>query len=66
MWKEFGVRHARAVQGESLHVLVELKPFGRLPAWAAGRLEAEAHRLAAFLGGELDLRSRRPLRYRIK
>ena len=32
---------------------LELEPFETLPAWARGQLEAEAERLAAFLGGEL-------------
>jgi hypothetical protein len=45
-------RHER--RGKRLRV--ELEPFGRLPAWALAELEAEAERLAAFLGGELELR----------
>jgi hypothetical protein len=36
-------------------LLVELAPFDRLPAWASAQLEAEAERLATFLGGDLDL-----------
>jgi hypothetical protein len=35
------------------HVVVELEPFRRLPAWAAKQLEAEAERLAAFFDREL-------------
>lgn len=35
-------------------LVVELEPFGRLPAWAREALEAEAERLAAFLGVELS------------
>jgi hypothetical protein len=38
------------------HLLVEIEPFGPLPAWARSQVEAEAERLAAFLGGELALR----------
>ena len=34
-------------------LLVELEPFGRLPVWARQRLEAEAERLAEFLGADL-------------
>ena len=36
-------------------VIVELAPFVPLPAWATKAAEAEAERLAAFLGGTLDL-----------
>jgi hypothetical protein len=36
-------------------MLVTIERFGRLPAWARGQLEAEAERLAGFLGGELKL-----------
>ena len=36
-------------------LLVELEPFGRLPAWARTQLEAEAARLAAFLDCRLEL-----------
>jgi uncharacterized protein YcaQ len=36
-------------------LLVELQPFGRLPAWARRQLEAEAQRLAEFLDGDLEL-----------
>jgi uncharacterized protein YcaQ len=36
-------------------LVVEVKPFGRLPAWAAEEIESEAERLAAFLGGALEL-----------
>jgi uncharacterized protein YcaQ len=38
---------------------VEIEPFGRLRVWARAQLEAEAERLAAFLGGRLDLRVQR-------
>ena len=44
-------RHAR--RGRRL--LVEIEPFGTLPSWAAAQVEAEAERLAAFLGGTLEL-----------
>jgi hypothetical protein len=37
---------------------VEIEPFGRLAAWARTQLDAEAERLAAFLGGALELRWR--------
>ena len=37
------------------HLLVELEPFGRLPAWARTQVEAEAERLAAFLDCGLEL-----------
>jgi Winged helix DNA-binding domain len=37
-------------------VLITLEPFGKLPKWARPELEAEAERVAAFLGGELELR----------
>jgi Winged helix DNA-binding domain len=42
-------KHAR--KGKRL--LVSLEPFGKLPKWARAELEAEAERLAAFLGGGL-------------
>jgi hypothetical protein len=41
-------------------LLVELEPFGRLPAWARAQLESEAERLAEFLGGQLELTARTP------
>jgi hypothetical protein len=44
-------RHAR----KGRRLMVEIEPFGRLPAWARPQLEAEAERLAAFLGGDLVL-----------
>jgi hypothetical protein len=44
-------RHERRGRG----IVVELEPFGRLPARARHGLEAEARRLADFLPGELDL-----------
>jgi uncharacterized protein YcaQ len=44
-------RHAR--RGGRL--VVEIEPFGRLPRWSRGQIEAEAARLADFLGGELEL-----------
>ncbi len=37
-------------------VVVRIEPFLPLPAWARKAAETEAERLAAFLGGELDLR----------
>lgn len=40
---------------KSRRVIVEVEPFGRLPAWALAQLEAEAERLAEFLGRELVL-----------
>ena len=36
-------------------LVVELEPFGRLPAWARTQLETEAERLSEFLGGGLEL-----------
>lgn len=48
-------RHAR----KGRRLLVELEPFGRLPAWARTQLEAEAERLAAFLDCQLELHSQR-------
>jgi hypothetical protein len=42
---------------KSRRVLVEIEPFGRLPAWARAQLEAEAERLAELLGRELVLSS---------
>jgi hypothetical protein len=33
-------------------LVVELEPFGSLPRWARAQLDAEADRLAAFLGLE--------------
>ena len=44
-------RHER--KGRRLEVAVE--PFGRLARRRGRRREAEAERLAAFLGGELSL-----------
>jgi hypothetical protein len=34
-------------------LLVELEPFGKVPAWARAQIEDEAARLADFPGGEL-------------
>lgn len=45
-------RHAR----KGRRLLVEIEPFGRLPAWARTQVEAEAERLAAFLDCGLELR----------
>jgi hypothetical protein len=39
-------------------LIVEIEPFGRLPAWARAQLEDEARRLADFLDGELELHLR--------
>jgi hypothetical protein len=36
-------------------VLVEVEPFGRVPNWVRLGVEEEAGRLAAFLGGSLEL-----------
>jgi len=48
---ELGVwRHAR----KGRRLLVQMEPFGRLPAWARAQLEAEAARLAKFLTCELS------------
>jgi uncharacterized protein YcaQ len=44
-------KHER--RGRRLAVTVEL--FGKLPKWACVELQAEAERLASFLGGELEL-----------
>jgi len=44
-------RHAR----KGRRLLVEIEPFGRLPAWARTQVEAESERLAVFLDGELEL-----------
>ncbi len=44
-------RHER--KGKRL--MVELEPFGKLPAWARRAAEQEAERLNNFLGGELSL-----------
>jgi hypothetical protein len=44
-------RHVR----KGRRLMVEIEPFGRLPAWARVQLEAEAERLAEFLGGDLVL-----------
>ena len=44
-------RHER--KGPRLEVTIE--PFGRVPKWARLQAEAEAERLAAFLGGELSV-----------
>lgn len=44
-------KHAR----KGRRLLVEIEPFGKLPAWARKQLEAEAERLAEFLDGELEL-----------
>lgn len=38
-------------------VMVEIEPFGRLPAWARKQLKAETERLAEFLGHELAVTS---------
>jgi uncharacterized protein YcaQ len=44
-------KHER--KGKRLMVTVE--PFGKLPKWARTGVEAEAERLAGFLGGELEV-----------
>jgi uncharacterized protein YcaQ len=44
-------KHER--KGRRLTVAVE--PFGKLPKWARKQVEVEAERLAAFLGGALEL-----------
>jgi uncharacterized protein YcaQ len=44
-------KHER--KGKRLTVAVE--PFGKLPKWARTEVEAEAERLAGFLGGALEL-----------
>lgn len=44
-------KHER--KGKRLTVTIE--PFGKLPKWARTGAEAEAERLAGFLGGELEL-----------
>ena len=44
-------RHEK--KGTRLAVTIE--PFGKLPKWARTATEAEAERLRAFLGGELEL-----------
>ena len=44
-------KHAR----KGRRLVVELEPFDRLPVWARTQLQAEAVRLADFVGGELDL-----------
>jgi hypothetical protein len=44
-------RHER----KGRRLVVELEPFGKLPAWARKQLEREAERLQEFLGGELVL-----------
>jgi Winged helix DNA-binding domain len=36
-------------------LVVAIEPFGKLPKWARTEVEAEAERLAGFLGGELEL-----------
>jgi hypothetical protein len=42
-------------KGRRLTVTIE--PFGKLPKWARSEVEAEAERLARFLGGDLELSS---------
>ena len=44
-------KHER--KGRRLTVTIE--PFGKLPKWARKEAEAEAERLAGFLGGELEV-----------
>jgi hypothetical protein len=44
-------KHER--KGKRLMVTVE--PFGKLPKWARTGVEAEAERLAGFLGGEPEV-----------
>jgi hypothetical protein len=44
-------RHER----KGSRVLVETEPFFKIPAWAKKGAEAEAERLAKFLGGKLEL-----------
>jgi hypothetical protein len=44
-------RHER--KGKRL--LVEIEPFGKLPKWARTEVEAEAERLADFMGGALEV-----------
>lgn len=40
-------------------VSVEIEPFGKLPRWTRPHIEAEAERLAEFLGGDLKLTVKR-------
>jgi hypothetical protein len=44
-------RHER----KGRRLLVQIEPFARIPAWARKAAEVEAERLAAFLGGALEL-----------
>lgn len=41
-------------------VSVAIEPFAKLPRWTRAHIEAEAERLATFLGGDLELRIDRP------
>jgi hypothetical protein len=36
-------------------LVVTIEPFGRVAQWARAEAEAEAERLAAFVGGELSV-----------
>jgi hypothetical protein len=40
-------------------VSVEIEPFAKLPRWTRTNIAAEAERLAAFLGADLELRIQR-------
>jgi hypothetical protein len=55
LWKQRSLvklwKHVR----KGRRLMVEIEPFGRLPAWARVQVEAEAERLAEYLDGELDL-----------
>jgi hypothetical protein len=39
----------------SRQVCVTVKPFAKLPRWTGAHIAAEAERLAAFLGSNLEL-----------
>jgi hypothetical protein len=40
-------------------VTVEIEPFAELPRWTRAHIATEAARLAAFVGGDLQLTIRR-------
>ncbi|MGH3491307.1 MAG: hypothetical protein ACRDP8_25730 [Actinopolymorphaceae bacterium] len=42
-------------QRKGRRLYVEIEPFRRQPRWTRQPIEAEAERLAGFLGGELHL-----------
>ena len=55
VFRECGAQVCLTVAGQPRVLFVEIEPFVRLQKWARAHVEAEAERLAGFLGGELNV-----------